>query len=38
MSIKKYSSIIKISWHFYPPFILIPMGRIAFSSSWVVAR
>ena len=30
--------IIQISQHFYPPFTLIPMGRIAFPSSWAVAR
>jgi hypothetical protein len=38
MSITKYSSAIQISWHFYPPFTLIPVGHIAFPSSWVVAR
>ena len=36
--ITKHSSAIQISWHFYPPFSLIPVGRIAFPSSWAVAR
>ena len=31
MSITKYSSVIQISWHFYPPFTLIPVGRNLFQ-------
>ena len=31
MPITKYSSIIQISWHFYPPFTLIPGGAYSFS-------
>ena len=38
MPITKYSSVILKSRHFYPPFTLIPVGRIAFSSSQTVAR
>ena len=36
--ITKYSSIIQISWHFYPPFTWIPMGLVAFPISWTAAR
>ena len=39
MSITKYSSIIQINLHFYPPFTLIPMGHIAFPSfGWLQDR
>ena len=39
MSITKYSPAIQISWHFYPPFTLIPMGHIAFPSfGWLQDR
>jgi hypothetical protein len=34
----KHSSAIQISWHFCSPFTLIPVERIAFPCSWMLAR